>query len=104
MSEPETVESVVGEAERRSITPENQFRRSIYGLPVNVIVSIGQKKLSVAELLQLKPDTIIPLTAKIEDPIELVVEDRVIAHGELIELDDGGIGVRLTQIEEQEDA
>ena len=77
MSEPETVESVVGEAERRSITPENQFRRSIYGLPVNVIVSIGQKKLSVAELLQLKPDTIIPLTAKIEDPIELVVEDRV---------------------------
>ena len=74
MSEPETVESVVGETERRSVAPENQFRRSIYGLPVNVIVSIGQKKLSVAELLQLKPDTIIPLTAKIEDPIELVVD------------------------------
>lgn len=104
MSEPEKVDSVVGEAERRSVSPENQFRRSIYGLPVNVIVSIGQKKLSVAELLQLKPDTIIPLTAKIDDPIELVVEDRTIAHGELIELDDGAIGVRLTQIEEQEDA
>lgn len=104
MSEPERAESVVGEAERRSVSPENQYRRSIYGLPVNVIVSIGQKKLSVAELLQLKPDTIIPLTAKIEDPIELVVEDRVIAHGELIELEEGAIGVRLTQIEEQEDA
>lgn len=103
MSEPERAESVVGEAERRSVSPENEYRRSIYGLPVNVIVSIGQKKLSVAELLQLKPDTIIPLTAKIEDPIELVVEDRVIAHGELIELEDGAIGVRLTQIEEQED-
>jgi flagellar motor switch protein FliN/FliY len=104
MSEPEKTDSVIGEAERRSVSPENQFRRSIYGLPVNVIVSIGQKKLSVAELLQLKPDTIIPLTAKIDDPIELVVEDRTIAHGELIELDDGAIGVRLTQIEEQEDA
>lgn len=104
MPEPETVESVVGETERRSVSPENQFRRSIYGLPVNVIVSIGQKKLSVADLLQLKPDTIIPLTAKIEDPIELVVEGRVIAHGELIEMDEGAIGVRLTQIEEQEDA
>ncbi len=104
MSEPEKAESVVGESERRSVAPENQYRRSIYGLPVNVIVSIGQKKLSVAELLQLKPDTIIPLTAKIEDPIELVVEDRVIAHGELIELEDGAIGIRLTQIEEQEDA
>ncbi|MCR9080597.1 MAG: FliM/FliN family flagellar motor switch protein [Hyphomonadaceae bacterium] len=104
MSEPERAESVVGESERRSVSPENQYRRSIYGLPVNVIVSIGQKKLSVAELLQLKPDTIIPLTAKIEDPIELVVEDRVIAHGELIELEDGAIGVRLTQIEEHEDA
>lgn len=106
MTEPETVEAVervVGESERRNISPENQFKRSIYGLPVNVVVSIGQKKLSVAELLKLKPDTIIPLTAKIDDPIELLVEDRLIAHGELIELEDGAIGVRLTQIEEDQD-
>ena len=102
-TEPETVEDVVGESERRSVSPENQYKRSIYGLPVNVVVSIGRKKLSVAELLKLRPDTIIPLTAKIEDPIELLVDDRLIAHGELIELEDGAIGVRLTQIEEQED-
>lgn len=103
MSEPETAETVVGETERRSASPANQFKRSIFGLPVNVVVSIGQKKLSVAELLKLKPDTIIPLTAKIDDPIELLVEDRLIAHGELIEMEDGAIGVRLTQIEESED-
>lgn len=103
MSEPEPAETVVGETERRSASPANQYKRSIFGLPVNVVVSIGQKKLSVAELLKLKPDTIIPLTAKIDDPIELLVEDRLIAHGELIEMEDGGIGVRLTQIEESED-
>ncbi|MEM9573425.1 MAG: FliM/FliN family flagellar motor switch protein [Pseudomonadota bacterium] len=103
MSEPEQVETVVGESERRSNSPANQFNRSIFGLPVNVVVSIGQKKLSVAELLKLKPDTIIPLTAKIDDPIELLVEDRLIAHGELIEMEDGAIGVRLTQIEEGDD-
>jgi flagellar motor switch protein FliN len=106
MSEPNTAEAaetVVGESERRSVSPENQYKRSIFGLPVNVVVSIGQKKLSVAELLKLKPDTIIPLTAKIDDPIELLVEDRLIAHGELIELEDGAIGVRLTQIEEDQD-
>ena len=102
MSEPEQVETVVGESERRNTSPFNQFKRSIFGLPVNVVVSIGQKKLSVAELLKLKPDTIIPLTAKIDDPIELLVEDRHIAHGELIEMEDGAIGVRLTQIEESE--
>jgi flagellar motor switch protein FliN/FliY len=103
MSEPELAETVVGETERRSNSAANQFKRSIFGLPVNVVVSIGQKKLSVAELLKLKPDTIIPLTAKIDDPIELLVDDRLIAHGELIELEDGAIGVRLTQIEESED-
>ncbi|MEL7110064.1 MAG: FliM/FliN family flagellar motor switch protein [Pseudomonadota bacterium] len=103
MSEPEVAETVVGETERRSNSAANQFKRSIFGLPVNVVVSIGQKKLSVAELLKLKPDTIIPLTAKIDDPIELLVDDRLIAHGELIELEDGAIGVRLTQIEESED-
>lgn len=102
MSEPEQVETVVGESDRRNSSPDNQFKRSIFGLPVNVVVSIGQKKLSVAELLKLKPDTIIPLTAKIDDPIELLVEDRLIAHGELIEMEDGAIGVRLTQIEEGE--
>lgn len=103
MSEPEAAEIVVGETERRKNSAANQFKRSIFGLPVNVVVSIGQKKLSVAELLKLKPDTIIPLTAKIDDPIELLVDDRLIAHGELIELEDGAIGVRLTQIEEGED-
>jgi len=103
MSEPEAVEDVIGESDRRSNSSENQYRRSIYGLPVNVVVSIGRKQLSVAELLKLKPDTIIPLTAKIEDPIELLVEDRLIALGELIELEDGAIGLRLTQIEEKED-
>jgi flagellar motor switch protein FliN/FliY len=102
MSEAEQIETVVGESERRNTSPVNQFKRSIFGLPVNVVVSIGQKKLSVAELLKLKPDTIIPLTAKIDDPIELLVEDRLIAHGELIEMEDGAIGVRLTQIEESE--
>ena len=102
MSEPEQVETVVGESDRRNSSPDNQFKRSIFGLPVNVVVSIGQKKLSVAELLKLKPDTIIPLTAKIDGPIELLVEDRLIAHGELIEMEDGAIGVRLTQIEEGE--
>jgi len=106
MTEPETVEAaetVIGESERRNVSPENEYKRSIFGLPVNVVVSIGQKKLSVAELLKLKPDTIIPLSAKIDDPIELLVEDRLIAHGELIELEDGAIGVRLTQIEEDQD-
>ena len=81
MSEPETVEAVVGESERRSISPENQYKRSIFGLPVNVVVSIGQKKLSVAELLKLKPDTIIPLTAKIDDPIELLAVKGMIVSG-----------------------
>ena len=57
----------------------------------------------VAELLDLKPDTILALTAKIDDPVELTIEDRLIARGELIETEDGVLAVKITEIEDKTD-
>ena len=86
--------------ERREDKPENAYRRSIYSIPVNVQVTIGTARPTIAELLQMKRDSLIQLNSKIDDPVELCVDNRVIARGELIEAEgeEGAIGVRLTEI------
>ena len=87
-------------AERRSDEDGAQFKRSIYALPVHVQVVIGTAKPTVSDLLQMKANSLLELDRKIEDPIDLCVNDRVIARGELVETDPetGGIGIRLTEI------
>lgn len=92
------------EVERRDRSEANTFRRSIYGVPVIVTVSVGQKTMSVAELLKLREETIIPLSSNIEDPVDLTINNKVIARGELIEDQEGGLAVRITEIEGQSNA
>jgi flagellar motor switch protein FliN/FliY len=89
------------EIERRDRSDANTFKRSIYGVPVVVTVSVGQKTMSVAELLKISEETIIPLTSRIEDPVDITINNKVIARGELIEDEDGGLAVKITDVEGQ---
>jgi flagellar motor switch protein FliN/FliY len=66
-----------------------------------VTVSIGQKRLSVSEILELQPESIIPLSSRIDDPVDLTIENRLIARGELIETGDGQIAVKIIEIIER---
>jgi flagellar motor switch protein FliN len=95
MSKPEPA---ANSPERRDQTDANTFRRSIFGVPVTVMISIGQKRLSVAEILDLQAESIIPLSARIDDPVDLVIDNKVIARGELIEVGQGQMAVKLTEI------
>ena len=92
--------------ERRNDSPENAYKRSIFSIPVDVQVTIGTARPTVAELLQMRRDSLIQLTSKIDDPVELYVGNRVIARGELVEADGGAgtIGVRLTEIVDMSEA
>lgn len=87
--------------DRRDQSPENKLRRSIFDVPVALTVAIGRKKVKVSDLLDLKENSVVPLDAKIDDAIELIVEGRVVARGELIESGEAGLAVRITEIPEQ---
>lgn len=91
------------DADRRDPSASNSYRRSIFSVPVTVTVSIGQQRMSVSELLALRAESIVPLTAHIDDPVDLIVEDKVIAKGELIETDEGSLAIKITEIQEQAD-
>ncbi|OFW99599.1 MAG: hypothetical protein A3E78_00430 [Alphaproteobacteria bacterium RIFCSPHIGHO2_12_FULL_63_12] len=72
----------------------------ILSLPVSLTVSVGSARITIGELLALRQDSIITLNSKIEDPVEIVIGERIVAQGELIESDgeEIGIGVRITKL------
>lgn len=88
-------------ADQGEASDANKYRRSIYSVPVTVTVSIGRMRLSVSEVLGLEAESVVPLTSRIDDPVNLTIDDKVIAKGELIETGAGGLAVRLTEIMEQ---
>ena len=70
-------------------------------VPIEITISVGRARPLLRELLRLKRDAVLPLDRKVEDPVELYVGDRLIARGELTELDGeqaGQLAVRLTEV------
>ncbi|WP_106746722.1 FliM/FliN family flagellar motor switch protein [Yoonia maritima] len=85
------------EPELRSTTDGNPLRR----IPIEILVSVGKARPLVRDLLALGENAVIPLDKRIEDPVELFIGDRLIARGELQELENGEPGqlaVRLTEV------
>ena len=70
-------------------------------IPIEITVSVGKARPLVRDLLSLGENAVLPLDKRIDDPVELYVGDRLIARGELQELDGGEPGqlaVRLTEV------
>lgn len=70
-------------------------------VPIEVTISVGRARPMVRDLLRLSKDAILQLDCRIDDPVELYVGDRLIARGELTEMEGenaGQLGVRLTEV------
>jgi flagellar motor switch protein FliN/FliY len=70
-------------------------------VPIEVTISVGRARPLVKDLLRLSRDAILPLDRRVDDPVELYVGDRLIARGELQELEGeqaGQLAVRLTEV------
>jgi flagellar motor switch protein FliN/FliY len=70
-------------------------------VPIEITISVGRARPLVKDLLRLSRDAILPLDRRVDDPVELYVGDRLIARGELTELEgenSGQLAVRLTEV------
>jgi flagellar motor switch protein FliN len=70
-------------------------------VPIEITVSVGRARPQVRELLRLKRDAVLTLDRRLDDPVELYIGDRLIARGELqeVEGESGGmLAVRLTEV------
>ncbi|MBL4812504.1 MAG: FliM/FliN family flagellar motor switch protein [Rhodobacteraceae bacterium] len=70
-------------------------------VPIEITVSVGRARPLVRDLLDMGESAVLPLDRHIDDPVELWIGDRLIARGELQELDGaeaGQLAVRLTEV------
>jgi flagellar motor switch protein FliN/FliY len=73
---------------------------SIMRIPVAVQVFLGSASMPIGDLMKLGRGAVISLDHSIGDPVDIVVNGRVIARGELVALeeDPSKVGVKLTEI------
>jgi type III secretion system YscQ/HrcQ family protein len=69
----------------------------LQSLPVDLVAEIGRLRLTGKELLDLEPGAVLPLGRPTSGPVDLTCAGRVVARGELVDVD-GETGVRLTEI------
>lgn len=88
--------------------PDIDSRRleSILRIPVVMQVVVGSVTMPVSNLLKLGRGAIVPLDQKIGEPVDVVVNGRLIARGEVVVVEDDNtrFGVSLTEIIEPRNA
>ena len=82
--------------------PAPRASHSIESVPVKISAVLGKTKIDVAQLKELGGGAIIELDRKVGEPIDLYVNDRLIARGELVMVD-GALGVTMTEIVREDD-
>lgn len=64
---------------------------------IPVSVEVGRARLSLEEILRLVPGSVIALDKKSEEPVDLRVNGKLVARGEVVLVDDS-YGLRITQV------
>lgn len=64
---------------------------------LNVKVRIGQKKMLLKDVISMDIGSVVELNQLANDPLEILVDDKVIAKGEVV-IVDGNFGVQITEI------
>ena len=75
---------------------------AVYDVPVNVQAVLGRASMEVASLLRLARGSVIELDRKVGEAIDIYVNNRLVARGEVVVVDDR-LGVTMTEIIKSED-
>ena len=90
-------------AEPRKAPEEAPARRNlemVMRIPVTVKIVLGSATMPVANLMKLGRGAVIPLDRKVGEPVDMVVNGRVVARGEVVVVDEGSsrFGIKLTEV------
>lgn len=66
-------------------------------VPLRVSVELGRTRLSVRQVLDLQTGAVVELDRMAGDPVDVLVNDRLMARGEVVVVDDK-FGIRITEI------
>lgn len=69
----------------------------ILNIPVEVSLELGRAKMDLRDLLQLGQGSVVELERMIDEPLDVLVNGTLVAHGEVVVVDNK-FGIRLTDI------
>ena len=69
----------------------------VMDVELNVTLRFGQRQLPLREVLDLTSGSVVELDRQVDEPVELILDGRVVARGEAVIID-GNYGMRITQV------
>ncbi|MBI1363342.1 MAG: flagellar motor switch protein FliN [Proteobacteria bacterium] len=76
---------------------EEASLEAVYDIPVTVSAVLGNTKMHIHQLLKLGRGAVVELDRKVGEAIDIYVNDRLVARGEVVIVDDK-LGVTMTEI------
>lgn len=65
--------------------------------PLKLEIQLGQARMTIRELLDLEPGSLVELKKSAGEPLDVLCKNRVLLHGEVTVLEDT-LGLRVTEI------
>jgi flagellar motor switch protein FliN/FliY len=66
-------------------------------IPLEISVELGKTKISIGDLLKLSQGSVVELNKSTDQPLEIFVNKKLMAHGEVVVVNDK-FGIRLTNV------
>ena len=86
------------QSEKKPVTPDEQAKLdAIMDIPVTITMEVGRSQITIRNLLQLNQGSVVELDRVAGEPLDVLVNGTLIAHGEVVVVNDK-FGIRLTDV------
>ncbi|MBY6186872.1 flagellar motor switch protein FliN [Marinobacter hydrocarbonoclasticus] len=93
----ETVELEQFDAPAGKDTDQQRKLDAILDIPVTISMEVGRSQISIRNLLQLNQGSVVELDRVAGEPLDVMVNGTLVAHGEVVVVNDK-FGIRLTDV------
>ena len=88
----------LAEASQTEIGRGARDLEAVYDIPVTVSAVLGKSTMQVSQLLKLGRGAVVELDRKLGEAIDIYVNNRLVARGEVVLVDESRLGVTMTEI------
>lgn len=94
----ESLGAVDAAAVRNAAAPSGRDLEAVYDIPVQVSAVLGRATMQVSQLLKLGRGAVVELDRKLGEAVDIYVNNRLVARGEVVMVEDNRLGVTMTEI------
>ncbi|WP_245216957.1 flagellar motor switch protein FliN [Neoroseomonas nitratireducens] len=95
--EPASPATATAEEARPAAVPVRELE-AVYDIPVQISAVLGRATMQVSQLLKLGRGAVVELDRKLGEAVDIYVNNRLVARGEVVMVDDNRLGVTMTEI------